>query len=77
VSVVLPLFFLPFRLPAWLWLAIYLVLQLVYLGDSAGGGDVAYLAHIGGFVAGAALIRPFLIGRDDPPRPTPAIGPVY
>jgi membrane associated rhomboid family serine protease len=76
-TVVLPLFFLPFRLPAWLWLAIYLVLQVIFLGDSAGGGDVAYLAHIAGFVAGAALIKPFLIGRDDPPRPTPAIGPVY
>ena len=76
-TVVLPLFFLPFRLPAWLWLAIYLVLQAVFLGDSAGGGDVAYLAHIGGFVAGAALIKPFLIGRDDPPPRSPAIGPVY
>ena len=75
-TVVLPFFFLPFRLPAWLWLAIYLALQVVFLGDSAGGGDVAYLAHIGGFVAGAALIKPFLIGRDEPPRRTPAIGSV-
>jgi membrane associated rhomboid family serine protease len=73
-TVVLPFFFLPFRLPAWLWLGIYLALQLVFLGDSGGGGDVAYLAHIGGFVAGAALIRPFLIGRDDPPSPAPAVG---
>ena len=76
-TVVLPLFFLPFKLPAWLWLAIYLALQVVYLGDSAGGGDVAYLAHIGGFVAGAALIKPFLIGRDPPPPPSPAVRPVY
>ena len=37
-TVVLPLFFLPFKLPAWLWLAIYLALQFLYLGDSAGGG---------------------------------------
>lgn len=76
-TVVLPFFFLPFRLPAWLWLAIYLALQVVYLSDSAGGGDVAYLAHIGGFVAGAALIKPFLVGRDPPPPPSPAVGPVY
>jgi membrane associated rhomboid family serine protease len=76
-TVVLPFFFLPFRLPAWLWLAIYLALQILYLGDSAGGGDVAYLAHIGGFVAGAALIKPFLIGRAPPPPPSPAVGPVY
>jgi membrane associated rhomboid family serine protease len=76
-SVVLPFFFLPFRIPAWLWLAVYLALQLLYLGDSAGGGGVAYLAHIGGFVAGAALIKPFTIGRGEPPPPSPAIGPVY
>jgi membrane associated rhomboid family serine protease len=76
-TIVLPLFFLPFRLPAWLWLGIYFLLQLVYLGDSAGGGNVAYLAHIGGFVAGAALIKPFLIGREPPPPPTPAVGRVY
>jgi len=76
-TVVLPFFFLPFKLPAWIWLLIYLALQVVYLGDSAGGGDVAYLAHIGGFVAGALLIKPFLVGRGEPPPPSPAIGPVY
>jgi membrane associated rhomboid family serine protease len=76
-TVVLPLFFLPFRLPAWVWLAIYLVLQVIYLGDSAGGGDVAYLAHIGGFAAGAALIKPFLIGRAEPPPPSPAVGRMF
>lgn len=75
-TVVLPFFFLPFTLPAWLWLAIYFALQFVYLGDSAtsGGGGVAYMAHIGGFVAGLALIRPFLVGRDEAPPPAPALG---
>jgi membrane associated rhomboid family serine protease len=75
-TVVLPFFFLPFKLPAWLWLAIYFVLQLLYLGDeaTAGGGGVAYMAHIGGFVAGALLIRPFLIGRGADPPPSPAVG---
>ena len=78
-TVVMPLFFLPFKIPAWLWLAIYFALQFLYLGDSAtsGGGGVAYLAHIGGFVAGAALIKPFVLGREEPPPPSPAIGPVY
>ncbi|MGD9694991.1 MAG: rhomboid family intramembrane serine protease [Thermoleophilia bacterium] len=76
-TVVLPFFFLPFKIPAWIWLLIYLALQVLYLGDSAGGGDVAYLAHIGGFVAGAALIRPFAAGRDEPPRPSTAVGPLY
>lgn len=75
-TVVLPLFFLPFKLPAWIWLAIYLAIQLVYLGGSAtaGGGGVAYMAHIGGFAAGALLIRPFLAGRREPPSPSPAVG---
>jgi membrane associated rhomboid family serine protease len=78
-TVVLPFFFLPFKLPAWVWLAIYFGLQFVYLGDSAtsGGGGVAYMAHIGGFVAGALLITPFLAGRADPPRPSPAVGHRY
>jgi membrane associated rhomboid family serine protease len=74
-TVVLPLFFLPFRLPAWLWLAIYFALQFVYLLDSStnGGGGVAYMAHVGGFAAGALLIRPFLTGRGEPRPPAPAI----
>ena len=75
-TVVFPLVFLPFKLPAWLWLAIYFVLQLLYLGGSAtsGGDGVAYMAHIGGFVAGALLIKPFLLGRDADPPPSPAVG---
>jgi membrane associated rhomboid family serine protease len=75
-TVVLPLFFLPFKLPAWLWLAIYFALQFLYLGDAAtsGGGGVAYMAHIGGFLAGALLIRPFMAGRDEPPPESPAVG---
>jgi len=80
-TVVLPFFFLPFRLPAWIWLIIYFVLQIAYLGGSAtaGGGGVAYMAHIGGFVAGAALILPFLAGRRDPPppSPSPAVGHTF
>ncbi|HTI34978.1 MAG TPA: rhomboid family intramembrane serine protease [Miltoncostaea sp.] len=75
-TVVLPLFFLPFKLPAWLWLGFYLVLQLLYLGGdaTAGGGGVAYMAHIGGYVAGALLSRPFLVGRGADPPPSPAVG---
>jgi len=75
-TVVLPLFFLPFKLPAWIWLLIYFALQLLYLGDdaTAGGGGVAYMAHIGGFIAGAVLIRPFLVGRGTDPPPSPAVG---
>jgi membrane associated rhomboid family serine protease len=78
-TIVMPFFFLPFRVPAWLWLVIFFALQFLFLGDSAssGGGSVAYVAHIGGFVAGAALIKPFLLGREEPRPPAPAIGPLY
>ncbi len=78
-TVVVPFVFLPFRLPAWVWLAIYFGLQFVYLGGSATSGDggVAYMAHIGGFVAGAVLIRPFLVGRPGPVPPGPAVGQLY
>lgn len=50
--------------PAYIALCIWIVYQIVlgYLSPSAGGG-VAYAAHIGGFVAGFALIKVFAIGR--------------
>lgn len=52
--------------PAFVAIGIWIAYQLVlgYLTPSGGGG-VAYAAHIGGFVAGLALIRPFTIGRSD------------
>lgn len=50
--------------PAYVALGIWIVYQIVlgYLSPSSGGG-VAYAAHIGGFVAGLALIKVFAIGR--------------
>ena len=52
------LFFLPVRLPAWLVLGSWFVLQYLYFqgaGVSQSTG-VAYLAHVIGFVVGAALV---------------------
>ena len=66
-------FVFPLKIPAWLWIGIYLVLQFFYLGSSGPGAGVAYLAHIGGLVAGWLLIRPMLAGRADPPPPETAI----
>ena len=45
-------------LPAWVFLLIWMGMQLVFQAASGarGGGGVAYLAHIGGFVAGMGLI---------------------
>lgn len=50
--------------PAFVAIGIWIVYQLVlgYLTPSGTGG-VAYAAHIGGFVAGIALIKVFALGR--------------
>lgn len=57
----------PLKIPAWLVLGAYIAFQFLYVGDEAqeGGGGVAYWAHIVGFIAGLALITPFLAGRRD------------
>ena len=65
------LFFLPVRLPAWLVLGSWFVLQYLYtrgagLSEATG---TAYLAHVIGFVVGAVLVwRLRGTGR---PRPVP------
>ncbi len=61
----------PLRLPAWIVLGAYIALQFLYIGGQSqeGEGGVAYWAHVFGFVAGAALILPFLAGRRRPERP--------
>jgi membrane associated rhomboid family serine protease len=43
------------RTPAFLWIGFWFVQQIVLNMLSRGGGGVAYLAHIGGFVAGLAI----------------------
>ena len=50
--------------PAYIALGLWIVYQIVigYL-TPAGTGGVAYAAHIGGFVAGLALVKVFAIGR--------------
>ncbi|MCA1590957.1 MAG: rhomboid family intramembrane serine protease [Acidobacteria bacterium] len=52
------------EVPAFLAIGLWIVYQLVlgYL-TPAGTGGVAYAAHIGGFIAGLALIKIFAIGR--------------
>jgi len=50
--------------PAFVAIGIWIVYQLIvgYL-TPAGTGGVAYAAHIGGFIAGVALIKLFALGR--------------
>jgi membrane associated rhomboid family serine protease len=56
-SLVFILFFVRMvSVPAIVLLGVWFLLQLASIGR---GGSVAWLAHIGGFVAGAALILPF------------------
>jgi membrane associated rhomboid family serine protease len=51
------LFFIPVRIPAWLVLGSWFILQWLYSAGYAasGAGSVAYLAHVFGFVAGLAI----------------------
>ncbi|WP_051367613.1 rhomboid family intramembrane serine protease [Hamadaea tsunoensis] len=66
-SLVPILFFIPLRLPAWLVLGMWFILQWVYSSGLAvaEGGEVAYLAHVIGFVLGAVVALPF---RNRTPR---------
>jgi membrane associated rhomboid family serine protease len=52
-----------------LWFAFQVVESLGVLGG--GGGGVAYAAHIGGFIAGLALIKIFALGVQPPRPPAP------
>jgi membrane associated rhomboid family serine protease len=49
--------------PAYVMLVFWAFLQLLggvpQVAGAGGGGGVAFMAHVGGFVAGAALIRLF------------------
>ncbi|MFF3462267.1 rhomboid family intramembrane serine protease [Streptomyces sp. NPDC001984] len=65
------LIFLPLRLPAWLVLGFWFVLQAVYSSGHgvSGAGTVAYSAHIVGFVVGMLLVLPLRPGTPPPPEP--------
>lgn len=45
-----------------LWFVLQLISSLGMLGGEPGAGGVAYAAHIGGFIAGAILIKPLTLG---------------
>ena len=59
------------QVPAFIAIGLWFVFQIIsglgVLGSGSQQGGVAYAAHIGGFVAGFALIKIFEIGR---PRST-------
>lgn len=72
VAVVIPvLLFVVVELPALLVLGLWFLLQLRGLGEPelAGGGTVAYLAHVAGFVWGAGVSLIWPRTRTAPRRP--------
>jgi membrane associated rhomboid family serine protease len=70
------LLFIPVRIPAWLVLGSWFVLQWLYSAGYAasGAGSVAYLAHVFGFVAGVAI---GLVVRAASPPPQYPVHPRY
>ena len=68
VLVALPLLivFYTFRVPAVLVLGFWFLGQLMSSVVATGGSGVAFGAHVGGFLAGLVLIRPFLRERRTP-----------
>ena len=67
-TIIPPLFFLPFRIPAWVFLLEWLVLQFFTSADSG----VAWVAHVAGFVAGVLVaFAGRRLTRRPPPEPAP------
>jgi membrane associated rhomboid family serine protease len=55
--------------PAWVAIGLWFGMQLLSTIAMAGGENagVAYLAHIGGFIAGLVLVKVFEAGRERRP----------
>ncbi|MFD0858667.1 rhomboid family intramembrane serine protease [Roseovarius aquimarinus] len=61
ILIILVVIFRILPLPAWIMLGLWFALQLFGgLSTPTGGGGVAYWAHAGGFIIGAALTLPLL-----------------
>ena len=84
VAAILPifvLFWMPFYVPAVVLIGFWFLLQL-FSGIASlaaadvvgGGGGVAWFAHVGGFIAGLALVKLFVLGRGLPPQPRAFMG---
>ena len=67
ILVILIVIFKIIPVPAWIMLAVWFGLQLFGgFGPAGDGSGVAYWAHLGGFVAGMALIAPTWLRRGGP-----------
>ena len=70
LSLVIIIFFVTLiEVPAMILLGIWFILQFIpaigqtALTDLAGGDNIAYLAHVGGFIFGLLAIKLFVAGR--------------
>jgi membrane associated rhomboid family serine protease len=57
-------FVLPARIPAWIFIVLWFLVRLVsglmsLSGPGSAAGNVAYFAHVGGFILGLVLVRLF------------------
>jgi membrane associated rhomboid family serine protease len=70
--VILPLFFIPFFVPAVVLIGFWFLTQLfagiAEIGNTTAGAGIAWWAHIGGFVAGAVLVWLFKRSQARPVR---------
>ena len=70
VTVLNPVFLLWFffglllTFPAWLVIGLFFVVNLWDAVTNSAEGGVAFMAHVGGFVGGAVLLRAFLANRE-------------
>ena len=83
LTLIFIIFFVTFiEIPAYVMLGIWFVLQFlpavgqVATPDVAGGGGVAYFAHVGGFIFGLLMIKLFVKEKPEVPGQGPAY-PVY
>jgi len=53
------------------WFILQFIPAVTSLGQAGGGGGVAVWAHVGGFVAGLLLVKPFQARRAIPAHPPP------
>lgn len=68
--ITIPLLWPVIDVPAWIFLGLWFVLQFLFPAPG-----VAWMAHVGGFIAGAGLVR-FLARRRPPPQAGSYAGPV-
>ena len=84
LTLIFIIFFVTFiEIPAYVMLGIWFFLQFlpavgqVATPDVAGGGGVAYFAHVGGFIFGLLMIRLFVKQRPEMPGSAEPPYPVY